>query len=75
MLSSPVAIIPVNYHSYHLRFGCKMKLNFEQGKSREDYNSGKKGEGQLILAMMTAFVRSGENYKIYGIVLNPVEVS
>jgi len=44
--------------------------NFLTGKVE-----GIKGEGQLILAMMTSFVKAGGDHTIYGILLSPARVS
>ena len=41
----------------------------------EDVDSGIKGEGQLILAMMTSFVKAGGDHTIYSILLSPALVS
>jgi len=47
---------------------------FLQGKSHNDEGKSINGEGQLVLAMLCSFVKSGGVHDVYGILLSPSKV-
>jgi len=49
----------------------EQKVLFCEGKSADDERNQVIGEGQLVLAMLCAFVEAGGAYKVYGVLLSP----